>query len=276
LNTKDVVLPRREDPATAIRPSGIRRSRPRSSAAIEILVQPSQLSVVFQPIVDLATGLVFGQEVLTRSRVPGYATPRTLFERAAMVGCSGRLGRMVRQLALPQARGTRLFVNVHPAELQEHWLVRPDDPLNEHDAPVYLEITEAIPFRDAHQGVAMLRELRKRAGVVLVVDDFGAGYSNLSRIRDLEPGIVKLDRELVHDLDRDPRGRRLVAAALRFCTDLGAQVVAEGIETPGELQVLRDLGVHYGQGYLLARPANPIPAVTWPPDRPGVDLPSRR
>jgi EAL domain-containing protein (putative c-di-GMP-specific phosphodiesterase class I) len=97
-----------------------------------------------------------------------------------------------------------------------------------------------------------------------VIDDFGAGYSNLKRIVDLEPQIVKLDLAFTRDLDRLPRQRMLVEHVVNLCVQLGAQVVAEGIETIDELKATIDCGVHYGQGYLLARPGFPVPEVRWP------------
>ena len=113
--------------------------------------------------------------------------------------------------------------------------------------------------------MSVLQELRARCNVELVVDDLGAGYSNLKRILDLEPKVVKLDRELIVNVDRNPRQQRFVASIVRMCVDLDATVVAEGIETGDEFSALRDTGVHYGQGFLFARPAYPMPAVSWPP-----------
>ncbi len=108
----------------------------------------------------------------------------------------------------------------------------------------------------------MLREVRARGNVLLVVDDLGAGFSNLRHIVDLEPAVVKLDRGLVAQLHTNPRQRRLVESLVRLCGDLGAEVVAEGVETAEEYGVLRDTGVQYAQGYLFARPAFPLPAVS--------------
>jgi EAL domain-containing protein (putative c-di-GMP-specific phosphodiesterase class I) len=105
--------------------------------------------------------------------------------------------------------------------------------------------------------------------VHLVVDDLGAGYSNLKRIIDLEPRVVKLDRELIVGIDKSQRQQRLVANVVRLCCDLDATVVAEGIETSSEFDALRDTGVHYGQGFLFARPQFPLPAVSWPPPHAG-------
>jgi EAL domain-containing protein (putative c-di-GMP-specific phosphodiesterase class I) len=167
-------------------------------------------------------------------------------------------------VAFARGAGHRLFVNVHPDELSSRWLVRPDDPLNYHDNEVFLEITESAAFEyfDLCRGV--LKELCARAQVHLVVDDLGAGHSNLKRVLDLEPKVVKLDRELVVELDKSRRQQVLVRSVTELCKELGAEVVAEGIETLDELKAVRDCGADYAQGFLLAKPAYPIPQVHWP------------
>jgi len=240
--------------------------RPASQTALERLVSPDDLSVVFQPIVDMRDGELFAHEALVRCGVPALKNPLVLFERALEVGCAGRLGRMIREIAVPLSAGKPLFLNVHPQELHEAWIVRPDDPIFGHDHVLYVEVTEAMPLTQHELCMNVLRELRSRCHVELVVDDLGAGYSNLKRILDLQPKIVKLDRELIINLDRNVRQQKLVAGIVRMCVDLDAMVVAEGIETDQEFVALQDIGVHYGQGYLFARPAYPMPAVTWPPD----------
>jgi EAL domain-containing protein (putative c-di-GMP-specific phosphodiesterase class I) len=173
---------------------------------------------------------------------------------------------MIREIAVPLSAGRALFLNVHPQELHEAWIVRPDDPIFSHDHVLYVEITESVPLKQHALCMSVLQELRSRCHVELVVDDLGAGYSNLKRILDLHPKIVKLDRELIINIDRDPRQQKLVKGIVRLCVDLDAQVVAEGIETTEEFATLQAIGVHYGQGYLFARPAYPMPLVTWPPD----------
>lgn len=234
-----------------------------SHMALDRLVCADDISVVFQPIVDLASGRLYAQEALVRCRRPGLEYPPTLFARAVASGCAGRLGRLIREIAVPLAAGGPLFLNVHPQELQEGWLVRPDDPIFVHDHEVFLEVTEAVPL--AHHRVCrdVLAELRARGGIHLAVDDLGAGYSNLRHIVDLEPSMVKLDRGLVAGIDRSPRQHQLVRSIVQLCGELGATVVAEGIETEDELLALSDTGAHYGQGYLLARPAFPAPSVSW-------------
>lgn len=239
-----------------------------SLLAISRMVEPDDLSVVFQPIVDMETGALFAHEALVRCRVPKLKNPLKLFELAVENRCTGRLGRMIREIAVPLSSGLPVFLNVHPQELHEGWVVRPDDPIFSHDHDVFLEVTESVPLTHFDLCLSVLHELRARGGVHLVVDDLGAGYSNLKSIADLEPRVVKLDRDLVAGLDRRPRQRQLVHGVVQLCKDLDALVVAEGIETPEEYRALRDTGAHLGQGFLFARPAYPMPTVTWPPPAP--------
>jgi EAL domain-containing protein (putative c-di-GMP-specific phosphodiesterase class I) len=220
--------------------------------------------VVFQPIVDLETRRIFSYEALARCRVPEFRNPAVLFERAASEGACGWIGRLVREVAFARCSGLPLFVNLHPDELAARWLVRPDDPVFEHDHFVFLEVTESAAMSHFELCSSVLREVRSRGGFHLVVDDFGAGYSNLRRVVDLEPKIVKLDRALVHGLDRSPRLQTLVRFVVELCHELGADVVAEGIETADELHACIDGGADYGQGYLFARPAYPLPRASWP------------
>lgn len=218
-----------------------------------------RLYVVYQPIVDLRTGEVFAHEALARCEEP-RVDPPALFDAAISSGCCGELGRALRQLAIDGCTTHPLFLNVHPHELDERWIVRPDDPLFFHERKVFLEVTEAVPLSHYKVCESVLRELRGK-GVSLAVDDLGAGFSNLKYIADLAPEIVKLDRELVRNLHEHERLFRLVSGLVRLCEDLGARVVAEGIETREELRAVIDAGARYGQGYVLARPARHPPEV---------------
>jgi EAL domain-containing protein (putative c-di-GMP-specific phosphodiesterase class I) len=243
-----------------------------SLVSLETLVSPDDLSVVFQPIVSLDTGVIYAHEALVRCSVADYQRPPVLFEAAVRSGCTGRLGRMIREICVPLSEGVPLFVNIHPAELSEGWLVRPDDPVYLHDDEVFLEVTESVPMTHYDLCMSVLKEVASRGSVHLVVDDLGAGYSNLMRIAELEPKVVKLDRKLIMDIDQHPRQRELVCGVVDLCTRLGATVVAEGIETVAEYNVVRETGAHFGQGYLFARPAFPPPVVCWPPLEPEHSL----
>ncbi|MBI3180233.1 MAG: EAL domain-containing protein [Deltaproteobacteria bacterium] len=224
----------------------------------------AEMKVAFQPIVDLDSGRTFAVEALARCQKKGLESPLVLFTQASAEKASGRLGRLIREVAFSEVSALPLFVNVHPDELAERWLVQPDDPLGFHDPPVFLEITEGAAFTHFELCSSVLMELCTRTGVHLVVDDFGAGYSNIQRILDLTPSVVKLDLALIRNIHQKPRQQAVVRHMVALCADLGCKVVAEGIETLDELLATRDLGVHYGQGYLLAKPAFVPPEVLWP------------
>jgi len=222
------------------------------------------LNVVFQPIVDLSTRRIFAYEALTRCKWPEYTNPAVLFSHASGEVACGRLGRLIREVTFDRGAGFPLFVNVHPDELSARWLVRPDDPLYLHDHHVFIEITESAAFTHYDLCRSVLREMSTRGGVFLAVDDLGAGHSNLKRVLDLEPDIVKLDRALITGLDQSRRQQTLVRHMVALCAELDAKIVAEGIETTEELAAIIDAGVAYGQGFLFALPGYPLPKAKWP------------
>lgn len=234
--------------------------------AIRRVLDNRDVRVVYQPVVDLRTQKIFAYEALVRSKAPEFGSPMELFAAAIDHSCAGELGRLIREMAVASCEDYPLFLNVHPAELNERFIVQPDDPIFDHAKDVYLEITEGVPLSHFELCKSILSEVRGR-GVYLVVDDLGAGYSNLKYIADLEPRIVKLDRELVAGLTRDSRLFKLVCGIVVLCQELDAQVVAEGIETVEELEAVIESGARFGQGYLLARPNYPPPEVNWPSER---------
>ena len=227
-------------------------------------LRPDEVRMVYQPIVDLRTGQSYAVEALARCKRPGLEQPLLLIERALQEDGIGRLGRVLREATFADCAGERIFVNIHPDELTSRWLVRPDDPICFHDHEVFLEITESAALDYYDVCMSVLHEICHRTGARLVIDDLGAGYSNLERVADLVPAVVKIDRALVTRLHTDRRRQAIVRHLVRLCEELDATVVAEGIETVEELQATRDCGAHFGQGYLLARPAFPIPDVHWP------------
>jgi EAL domain-containing protein (putative c-di-GMP-specific phosphodiesterase class I) len=236
-----------------------RRRRPRLGPVPDVLAD-GRLHVVFQPILDLKSRRIFAYEALVRSDAPRFAGPPSLFTAAISGQVCGALGRSIRELATAGCPGFPIFVNIHPNEFDEGWLVQPDDPIFTHERGVYLEVTESVPLSHFRLCQSVLQEIRGR-GVFVAVDDLGAGYSNLKYIADLSPEIVKLDRDLIANLGTQPRLQRLVRSIVRLCEDLGAQVVAEGIENLEELRAVEDSGARYGQGYLIARPGFPLPGI---------------
>jgi EAL domain-containing protein (putative c-di-GMP-specific phosphodiesterase class I) len=242
---------------------------------IRKLMAEKAFRAVYQPVVDLQTHAIFAYEALVRSTTPDFTSPPQMFDAAVAEGCTGELGRMIREKSVDDCPDHKLFLNIHPAELNEGYLVQPNDPIFQHGLDVYLEITEGVPLSHFSLCQNILSEVRGR-GVFLVVDDLGAGYSNLKYIADLQPKVVKLDRGLVAGLTSDGRLFKLVSAIVVLCHELDALVVAEGIETLSELLAVRDAGANFGQGYLLARPAFPPPPVTWPDLPQPSDRPTMR
>jgi EAL domain-containing protein (putative c-di-GMP-specific phosphodiesterase class I) len=227
-------------------------------------LMPDELKIAYQPIVDLHKGEAYAYEALVRCEVEEYANPTVLFKQAVKEDSCGHLGRKIRDAIFSTNVGTRLFINVHPDELRSRWLVRPDDPICYSKEEIFLEVTESATLQYYDLCVSVLKEVCSRTGANLVIDDLGAGYSNLTRIVDLHPAVVKLDMALARDLDKNKRKRILVTHLVQLCVELEAKVVIEGIETLDELKAACDTGAHYAQGYYLARPAFPPPHVSWP------------
>jgi EAL domain-containing protein (putative c-di-GMP-specific phosphodiesterase class I) len=230
---------------------------------IRHVMSHQEMFMVYQPVVDLNNGEVFAYEALLRSRSPYFDSPVAMFAAAVESNCVGELGRTVRKMSIESCTDFPLFLNIHPNELNEHYLVQPDDPIFWHDKGVHVEITESVPLSHFELCQSVIKEVRGK-GVALAIDDLGAGYSNLKYIADLSPEVVKLDRNLISDVTRGGRHFQLVKAITELCNAMDASVVAEGIETRDELLAVQDCGAHYGQGYFLARPAFPPPLVNWP------------
>lgn len=228
---------------------------------IDVTLRDSRFKIVYQPIVDLRRQTIFAYEALVRAEL--FRSPPELIECAVRAGRLGELGRAMRERTMSDCSTHALFVNIHPAELNERYLVQPDDPIFRHPEELYLELTEAVPLSKLDVSASVLKEIADR-GVHLVVDDLGSGYSNLRYLADLNPKVVKIDRELVMGLQKGSRRFTLMRNLVRMCNELGALVVAEGIETPQEFAAVVDAGVQLGQGYVLARPSFPPPQYAWP------------
>ena len=217
-------------------------------------MKAEDLDVAFQPIIDLRNGNVFAHEAFVRCKIPEYLSPVKLFKQASAEMACGRLGRTVRDVIFSNEIETPVFVNIHPDELTTRWLVRPDDPLCSYGNGVYLEITEMNRFSYSTIDLKILEEICSRSGAYIVLDDLGAGFSNLKRLVEFSPAIVKIDRSLTKDLHKHPRKQIVVRHLCQMCTELGVEVVIEYIETLEELNAACEVGAHYGQGYFLARP----------------------
>ncbi len=234
--------------------------------AIHEALDNELVDVVFQPIADIRRQRLMAYEALARPRSKIFSSTPEMFEVAIQAGRIAELGRMHREQAVRRCSGYSLFLNIHPHEFDYGWLVRPDDPMFRHRWPLTLEITESVPLKYFAQCHSVLAEIRRK-GISLAIDDLGAGFSNLKYISDLEPEIVKLDRELIAGLEPDTRQFKLLTSIVDLCHNMEAQVIAEGVETEPELEAVMALDVDMVQGYVFGRPADPPPDLIWPGTR---------
>jgi diguanylate cyclase (GGDEF)-like protein len=229
-----------------------------------------QVTVAYQPIVDLATGRLDTLEALARWAPGGRPVSPELFVRVAencnlidplfQFVLAESCRQVARWTALPGGSDVRVAVNVSPCQLSS-----PGFPLvvaaelARHELNgnrLILEITESGVLEDTALSHTICHELR-RLGVRLSVDDFGTGLSSLARLRDLPIDEVKIDRSFVADVDQDGARRRFVAGVLAFAGQVGLTVVAEGVEREAERDALTELGCHRAQGFLFSRPVPP-------------------
>ena len=224
---------------------------------LAVLDLPGALTAVFQPIVALETGSVIGYEAL--ARFP-RRTPDAWFAQAHRSGLGSELE--VHALVAALAHGDRppgsfLALNLSPSALVSP-SVQAALPADLGD--IVVEVTEQELVSDVAALAAGLEALRRR-GARIALDDAGAGYAGLQQIMRIEPDIIKLDRSLVEGVDRDSARIALIESFVSFAARTGADICAEGIETIEELLALARLGVTFGQGYVLGRPAAPWPEV---------------
>ena len=222
--------------------------------------------VVFQPIVSLRRRRVFGFEALLRSYEPTLPTACDVLKAAEQLGRLHDLGRAVRARVADEAKrapdGAKLFVNLHPVDLNDGDLYAAGSPLARIASRVVLEITERASLDSVKDVVLRMRELRAM-GFQVALDDLGAGYAGLTSYSRLVPEIAKIDMSLVRGIDTDARKRSIVGAMKRLCDELGTTAVAEGVETPGERDALVGLGYDLLQGDLFAKPARGFSLHGW-------------
>ena len=219
-----------------------------------------QIETLYQPIVDLGTGAVFAHEALSRGPADSpFENPEMLFDYALKSDQVWSLEKICMQFSAERFVGKRpgmLFVNVeteliHALKSRGHEVLQP---LLAIQSGVVLEITERAAIRDYdlfRESVRVLREL----GFRIAIDDAGSGYASLQSIAELRPQYLKISNYLVTGLHEDSIKRDVVEMLVRLAARIDAQTVAEGIETEAEKAEVQRLGVTYGQGYLLGRPA---------------------
>ncbi|AMM83476.1 EAL domain-containing protein [Martelella sp. AD-3] len=246
--------------------AGLRRRSEAAAAAsrIDSALKGDALRIVLQPIVSLESGAPIKFEALSRFAGEPYRPPNVWYEEA------GAIGRRVELESLSISRALALFndlpqdvtigVNASPETITTGVLsdiIRAADP-----SRVVVEVTEHDIVED-HERLGFELDRLKALGVRTAVDDVGAGFSGLVALLRMKPDILKLDIELIRDIDVNPAKQALVAGMVHFAEQTGAATIAEGVETEAERAMLLRLRVHLGQGYLFGRPMEVADASAW-------------
>jgi EAL domain-containing protein (putative c-di-GMP-specific phosphodiesterase class I) len=224
------------------------------------------LRVEYQPQFDLASGRGCGVEALARwVRSTGEIMAPSVFIRVAeRAGMIHTLGAWVLHSACATAsiwcsrtaQPTTLSVNVSALQIDEEFCAVIEETLKQTDFPakqLELEITESALMANPARSIEYLKAW-KRLGVRIAMDDFGTGYANLSFLSRLPVDRLKLDRSLVQRMTLDRKSAAVVRLIVSLGAELDMEVIAEGVETEEQLQMLTDLGCQQAQGYLLGRP----------------------
>ncbi|MGH8961921.1 MAG: sensor domain-containing phosphodiesterase [Jatrophihabitantaceae bacterium] len=243
-----------------------RRHTQRLHEQVRCVIEQRSLRIVFQPVIDTTSGLAVGAEALTRfPATDPVLSPEQWFSAAVGAGLGAELELAAIGQGLDSAAATLpcelyLAVNISPATLLRGGLAELIDASGWDPARLVVEITEHVRVEDYQHLIECTGSLRRR-GVLLAIDDAGAGYASFRHILALRPDYIKLDRGLIAGIDADPGKRALVKAVTSFAGDIGATVIAEGIETARELHAATVMGAQAAQGFHLAAPG---PVTDWP------------
>ncbi|WP_083938194.1 EAL domain-containing protein [Paenibacillus daejeonensis] len=234
--------------------------------ALQRILHDGLLYPVYQPIYKMG-GDIFGFEALSRCEDDRwFAGPLALFSFAEREGAVYSLDRLAREKAISGSSGLgahqKMFINIS-ANIMHDPHFTPGQTLSllhqQGLTPrqIVFEVTERSSIEDFETAKKVLSHYRSQ-GYQIAIDDAGAGYSSLQSIVELQPDYIKVDRSLISQIHRDEIKEHILETFLTFARKMGIQVIAEGIELPEELSKLQAMGVDYGQGYLLGRPARGI------------------
>jgi diguanylate cyclase (GGDEF)-like protein len=247
--------------------SGRIRKRAQLKQRLLEAIEHDQFQLHYQPRVDAVSGELLSMEALLRWRHPegGLISPGDFIPVAESSGLIVDIGALVidkacAQLADWRKQGARLVpvsINVSPRQFARGGIVRQlETALREHGVPAALlevEITESAMMGEQEAILVELAEIRA-LGIKLHVDDFGTGYSSLSQLQRLRMDVLKVDRAFTAELDSSREGRVFFQAIVSMAHALGMTVVAEGVETAGQLEILRELHCDEVQGYFISKP----------------------
>lgn len=236
---------------------------------IKQLMQHENFQTAFQPILTLAEGETIGFEVLNRpNSTPIFPTTEEFYTYIGKSNNVFRIEGFLRNLSLKKYaeqlnqtsshEGGLLFLNIQPQvltdrsyrsgttlDLLKKYKLSPDQ--------VVLELTEKEAVMDYGEFEKTIDNYRQQ-GFRIAVDDAGTGYNSLKTIISLKPEFIKLDKSLIRDIHIEPAQQQLVSLLLEFSAQSNTKIIAEGIESCLELSFLKELGIHFGQGYALGRP----------------------
>lgn len=240
--------------------------------SLQQAIKHQQLQLHYQPIVELQGGHLVGFEALARWHHPGrgWVPPDTFIAIAEEIGLIGDLGHWVletawRQCDLWQRQFTQyeslmVTVNLSVKQLIQPGLVEQIETLcqqfNLDKNQLGLEITESALMENAGTAIALLNQLKTK-NIRLAIDDFGTGYSSLSYLTSLPLDTLKIDRTFISTLETDPKNREVVQTMIVLARSLRMNIVAEGIETQSQWDLLRAMGCTCGQGYFFSPPVSP-------------------
>lgn len=236
-------------------------------------IEGEALRLHYQPIVLLSNGSVAGFEALVRWNHPvhGNVVPSSFIKLAEETGMIVPMGRWMLRTALEAYRRFQavaaereqlngplyISVNISSRQLLSEGevddltgIVRESGVAPEH---VMFEITETLMVEEPDKVADAMRRLRK-TGIRIAADDFGTGYANLAFLNRFPLDVLKIDRTFITNMASDERSRKIVNTIVNLAQELGMSIIAEGIEAPEEIEVLRELGCGYGQGFLLSPP----------------------
>jgi EAL domain-containing protein (putative c-di-GMP-specific phosphodiesterase class I) len=232
------------------------------------IIENHSLTAHFQPIIDMQTNKIFAYETLTRGVLPDGTLmyPDVLFKKSARNDMNFTLDRMCRETALKTTAvkkiDAKVFINFIPTSIYDpefclastvKWAKQLEfDPKN-----IVFEVVETQDVKDKEHLKSILNYYRDK-GFLIALDDVGEGYSSLNMIIDIKPDIIKVDRNIIENIDKNPMKQSIYKALRGICVDNGIKILAEGVETPYELEKVKEIGVDYAQGYYFARPSAEI------------------
>lgn len=234
------------------------------------LIHNKDISILFQPILNIENGEIFGIEALCRGPSDTkYHDPVTILTAGEEAGLLYPLENLIRETSIRNfcelGLLSKLFLNITPkivndpvfAKGQTRRLVKH---LGLKPCQIVFEITERSSIKDFASFRKALEHYREQ-GFLVAVDDAGAGYSSLQAIAELHPDFIKLDMSLIRNIDNNPTKKALLETFVTFAGKINSSLIAEGIETEQEFKTIKNLGIGFGQGYLLGKPQ---PKPPWP------------